>query len=102
MQIDLTQITIAIIGVVTAIITGAIIPLIKSKLTAEQWKTLRNYAVAAVQAAEILYGAGNGQEKLQWVMNYIKEQCEQNKIKFDEQSIRIAIENAWKQLGFDK
>lgn len=103
MNIDITQIVVAIIGLLGIIITSVIVPLIKSKLTNSQWETILNYALAGVQAAEILFNAqGQGEEKLRWVSEYITEQCAAHGIKIDMDTVRVAIENAWKTLGLDK
>ena len=37
MEIDITQIAVGVIGIISAIVTGVVIPLIKSKVTNEQW-----------------------------------------------------------------
>ena len=64
MNIDITEIVVAVIGLLGIVITSVVVPLIKSKLTNSQWETIKNYALAGVQAAEILIGAGNGIKKL--------------------------------------
>ena len=103
MNIDITQIVVAVIGLLGIIITSVVVPLIKSKLTNSQWETIKNYALAGVQAAEIIFNAqGKGEEKLEWVSKYIEAQCKAHGIEIDMETIRVAIENAWKDLGLDK
>ena len=103
MNIDITQIVVAVIGLLGIIITGVLFPLIRSKLTNSQWETIINYAVAGVQAAEIIFNAqGKGAEKFEWAKEYIESQCKAHGIKIDMDTIQVAIENAWKQLGFDE
>ena len=103
MNIDITQIVVAVIGLLGIIITSVIVPLIKSNLTNSQWETILNYALAGVQAAEIIFNAqGQGEEKLRWVSEYITKQCAAHGIKIDMDTVRGAIENAWKALGLDK
>ena len=106
MNIDITQITVSVIGLAGLILTGIVIPSLrswlKSKVTNAQWETIKNYALAGVQAAEILFNAqGKGEEKLEWVSKYIEAQCAAHGIKIDMDTVRIAIENAWKDLGLD-
>lgn len=101
MNIDITQIVVAVIGLLGIIITSVVVPLIKSKLTNSQWKSIKNYALAGVQAAEILIGAGNGTKKFEEAKKYIEKQCAAHGIKIDTDTIQIAIENAWKELGLD-
>lgn len=103
MNIDITQIVVAVIGLLGVILTSVVVPLIKSKLTNSQWETILNYALAGVQAAEIIFNAqGQGEEKLRWVSEYITNQCLAHGIKIDIDTVRVAIENAWKALGLDK
>lgn len=103
MDIDITQIIVALIGLLSVIITSVVVPLIRSKLTNSQWESIKNYALAGVQAAEIIFNAQDkGEEKLEWVSKYIEEQCKAHGIEIDMDTVRVAIENAWKQLGLDK
>ena len=100
-MIDITNVILAIIGVIFAVMIYVVFPLIKSKLTNSQWETIKNYALAGVQAAEILIGAGNGIKKFEKAKQYIEKQCTAHGIKIDTDTIQIAIENAWKDLGLD-
>lgn len=102
-MIDITQIVVAIIGLLSIILTSVVVPLIKSKLTDAQWQMVKAYALAGVQAAEIIFNAqGQGEAKLRWVSEYITNQCLAHGIKIDAETVRVAIENAWKSLGLDK
>ena len=92
MEIDITQIVVAVIGLLSVIVTSVVVPLIKSKLTNSQWESICNYAVAGVQAAEIIF----------WAKDYIEQQCAAHGIKIDTDTVQIAIENAWKALGLDQ
>lgn len=101
MNIDITQIIVAVIGLLGLVVTSVLVPLIRTKINAEQWDTIYNYAVAAVQAAEIIIGAGKGDEKFAWAKEYIEAQCKAHGIKIDMDTVQVAIENAWKNLGLD-
>lgn len=102
-SIDITKVVVALIGVLSIFITSVVFPLIKSKLTNSQWETIKNYALAGVKTAEIIFNAqGKGEEKLEWVSKYIEAQCKAHSIKIDMDTVRVAIENAWKDLGLDK
>lgn len=101
MNIDITQIVVAVIGLLGLVVTSVLVPLIRTKINAEQWDTIYNYAVAAVQAAEIIIGAGKGAEKFAWAKEYIEAQCKAHGIKIDMDTVQVAIENAWKSLGLD-
>lgn len=98
---DLTQIMVILVTLVSAVMTGILFPLIRSKVSAAQWELIKEFAVAGVQAAEILLGAGNGKEKFEQAKDYIEAQCKAHGIKIDMDTIEVAIENAWKALGLD-
>ncbi len=107
MNIDITQIIVSAIGLVGLIMTGIVIPAlrtwVKSKVTNEQWETIKNYALAGVQAAEIIFNAqGQGEAKFAWAANYIEQHCAEHGIKIDTDTIKVAIENAWKEFGLGK
>ena len=103
MEVDLTQIMVILVTLVSAVMTGILFPLIRSKVSAAQWELIKEFAVAGVQAAEIIFNAqGQGEEKLRWVSEYITNQCLAHGIKIDMDAVRVAIENAWKALGLDK
>lgn len=68
MNIDLTPIIQAIIALLAAIVTYKLIPWIKAKTTNEQQALLRAAVVTLVFAAEQIYGAGSGAEKLDYVI----------------------------------
>lgn len=102
MEVDLTQVVVILVTLVSAVMTGILFPLIRSKVSAAQWELIKEFAVAGVQAAEILLGAGNGKEKFEQAKRYIEQQCKKYGIKIDMDTVRVAIENAWKALGLDK
>ena len=102
MEVDLTQIMVTLVTLVSAVMTGILFPLIRSKVSVAQWELIKEFAIAGVQAAEILLGAGNGKEKFEQAKRYIEQQCKKYGIKMDADAIQVAIENAWKDLGLDK
>ena len=65
--INLTPIFQAVLGILAALITHKFIPWIQSRTTAQQQELLRAAVSVAVYAAEQLYGAGAGKEKLMYV-----------------------------------
>jgi xanthosine utilization system XapX-like protein len=69
--IDITQIVIAVLGVLSALITYRLIPWIKANTTESQQAILESTARIAVFAAEQLYGALNGSKKLAYVQAYM-------------------------------
>ena len=89
---DVTNVIISIVGVIFAVMVYVIFPLIKSKVTNEQWESICNYALAGVQAAEILIGAGNGAQKFEKAKDYIEQQCAAHGIKIDADTVQIACQ----------
>lgn len=98
----MTQIAGILVTLLSAVMGGILFPLIRSKVSVAQWELIKEFAVAGVQAAEILLGAGNGKEKFEQAKRYIEQQCKKYGIKMDTDAIQVAIENAWKALGLDK
>lgn len=73
-MIDLTPIINAIIALIAAIIAHKVIPWIKARTTNEQQAMLRATVKTLVFAAEQIYGAGKGAEKLNFVTLRLREQ----------------------------
>lgn len=97
---DLTPILQVAIVLIGTIITSFLVPWIKSKVTQEQWWIIQDITKVAVSAAEILYkGSGRGEEKLEYVMTYIKEFCSEKGIYFNDDAIRQTIENMVKKMN---
>ena len=85
--IDLTPIFQAFIGFLAALITHKLIPWIQARTTAQQQEMLRAAVSVAVYAAEQLYGAGAGKEKLM----YVKGQLAKKGYKIDVDEIEAAV-----------
>ena len=99
MTIDLTQVIVAVIGLLAAVATYIAVPLMRAKVGAQQWENIMMWAQAGVQAAEVLFsGVGLGEEKRSYVLGFLEEQCKQKGIRFDGTAARIALEDAWKLL----
>ena len=74
MDINITEIVIAVIGLASTIITCFLVPYIKTKTNKDQQQTLALVVQTAVQAAEQIFtGTGLGQQKKMWVANYLAE-----------------------------
>ena len=73
MTIDLTPILQAVIGLIAALITIKVIPWIKARTTAEQQALLLATTKTLVFAAEQIYGAGSGKDKLMYVKGKLME-----------------------------
>ena len=72
-MVDLTPIITAVLTLIFSLITAFLIPYIKAKTTDEQFNTIKQWVQIAVQAAEMLYvGSGRGEEKKQYVIEFLK------------------------------
>ena len=81
MNIDMTQIILAVIALISAVITGFLIPLLKAKLLSENSKLSKTQqdllmlaVTTAVTAAEQLYRSDEGQQKKAYVLAILKQQ----------------------------
>lgn len=101
MQIDLTQIILAVIALISAVLTGFVIPWLKSKISVENGKVTETQAAllklainTAVRAAEQLYNSDEGQKKKAYVLDILKAQG----YEVDQLAIDAAIEAAVLEL----
>lgn len=69
MTIDLTPILQALIGLLATLITVKLIPWIKARTTVQQQELLHTVVKTLVFAAEQVYGAGHGDDKLEYVID---------------------------------
>ena len=101
-MIDLTQIIVALIGLITAVLSGFLIPLLmtkiqesKAKLSEQELQMISELAKIAVKAAEQIYnGTGMGAKKKEYVQKFLAD----NGYVLDEQAVDIAIEAAVLEL----
>lgn len=98
-MIDITSIIEAVIKLIAAIIAVFIIPWIQSKVSASKWDNLQKWASAGVNAAEAVFvGTKLGKDKRKYVEDYLSSLCEKHGYKFDDKDIRVALENAWRDM----
>lgn len=73
LTIDLTQIVVAIIGLLSALITYRLVPWIKANTTSKQQMIIKAAVQTAVFAAEQLYGAGEGEKKFDYAIQWLRD-----------------------------
>lgn len=88
--INLTPVFQAIIALLAALVTHRLIPWIVSKTDEKQQANLAAAARVAVFAAEQIYGAAKGSEKLDYAIGKLREQG----FDLDGELLREAIESA--------
>ena len=78
-MIDLTEVIVALIGLISVIITTVLVPYLKQKKSAEELAQISEtltqiqfWVDIAVQAAEMIYvGSGRGDEKKAYVIEFL-------------------------------
>jgi len=91
---DYTEIILAVIAVIGAVVTGVLIPWIKSKMDEGQLAKLDFWLRIFIAAAETAYGSGMGQEKKAYVIAKIKALG----FDFDDEIVSDAIEALCREL----
>ena len=99
MTIDITQIVVAVIGVLSAVLTAFVVPWIKSKTTTNQQIIIETLARAAVMAAQQVYG--DNAEKKEYAVQYITEQLKKYSITLNTDAISTVIEAALKAIKLE-
>lgn len=93
-MLDLTQLAQAIISLAAAIVSAYLVPWLRSKLSNEQLAKAKSWIQIAVYAAEKLYGAGNGDQKLA----YAEEILRKHGISLDTATLKAMIDAQIKEM----
>ena len=99
---DITQILLGLILILGFVVTIVIWPYIKAHVSSEQLSMLAGIAQTVVFAAEKIFGAKMGADKLAYALNLAKRLLEKKGLSFDEDVIRAAIEAQVEQLNLDQ
>lgn len=96
----LFQIILLLVPVLGAIITGYIVPLIKSNISANQLDEIIKWIGKAVAAAEVLFNVPkSGEQKREYVINFIDKIFNVKKEVITKDQIRVLLEAAVKQMN---
>lgn len=99
---NITQILLGLIIILGGVVSMFVIPYLHTHLTSEQISILTGIAQTVVYAAEKIFGAKMGADKLAYAMNLAKSLLVKKGLTFDEDVIRAAIESQVQQLSLDK
>jgi len=99
---DITQILLGIILILGGLAVLIVWPYIKSHVSAEQLSMLAGIAQTVVFAAEKIFGAKMGEDKLAYALSLAKKLLEKKGLTFEEEVIRAAIEAQVEQLSLDQ
>jgi LL-H family phage holin len=99
---NITQIILGLIFILGSVISLFVIPYIKTHMTAEQITILTGIAQTVVYAAEKIFGAKMGADKLAYALKVAKDLLAKKGLSFDEDVVRAAIEAQVQQLTIEK
>lgn len=93
------EIILAIIPIIGAILTAYVIPLIKENINNEKLAKYKYWASMAVKAAEMIWTeSGKGQDKKEYVVNYLNKLFNSKKTVLTKEQIEVLIEAAVKEM----
>lgn len=98
MNLDLTQIVVALIGLLGIIITSVVVPMIKANTSVKTQTIITNIIKTAVYAAQQIYTPEQWEEKKEFAMEQVTKGLEQYGVTLDEDTISDAIEAALKEI----
>lgn len=93
-MIDFTPIVEAIIALATTAVTVFLIPWLRTRYGNESLEKAKSWVQIAVYAAEKLYGAGHGDEKLA----YAEQVLAKHKIKLDMSTLKAMVDAEIKKM----
>ena len=96
-QIDLTQIILAVITLIDALISRYLIPWLKAKLDDRQTEALKAIVRVAVYAGEQLFESSEGKAKKAYVLNLLTD----NGFDVDSATVDALIEATVKELKIE-
>ena len=92
--LDLTKLAQAVISLAAGIVSLYLVPWLRSKLTNEQLSKAKSWVQIAVYAAEKLYGAGNGDQKLAYAEAILRK----HGIRLDTATLKAMIDAQIKEM----
>ena len=99
---NITQILLGLILILGGIFTLIVWPYIRAHVSSEHLSMLAGIAQTVVFAAEKIFGAKMGEDKLAYALNLAKKLLEKKGLSFEEDVIRAAIEAQVEQLNLDQ
>lgn len=99
---NITQVLLGLIFILGFVAVTIVWPYIRTHVSAEQLAILSGIAQTVVFAAEKIFGAKMGEDKLAYALKLARELLEKKGLFFDEDVIRAAIEAQVKQLDIEQ
>ena len=98
---NITNILLGLILIIFCVFAKFVWPSIRTHMTTEQLNILIGIARTGVFAAEQMFGAKMGKDKLAYAIEYVKNLLATKNLTFDENIIRGAIEAQVKELNLE-
>lgn len=88
-----------LISILGTVITSVVIPYVKEKIGNEKLAKYEYWATMAVESAEMIFKEqGMGKTKKEYVVNFLNEMFNKNKVVITEGQLNVLIESCVKQL----
>lgn len=99
----LLKIILSLISILGTILTTVVVPYVKEKIGNEKLAKYEEWAMLAVQCAEMIFKEqGMGVDKKEYVVNFLNEMFNKNKIVITEEQLNILIESAVKEMKLNE
>lgn len=103
MNENLFKVLMALIPVLGVIVTGFVVPYIKTKISLVKLDEISRWIKVAVQAADMLYvGNKMGKDKKKYVLELILDFLNNRNIKISEEQLDALIESAVNELKINQ
>ena len=99
MDDNIFKIVLALISILGTVLTSVVIPYIKEKIGNEKLAKYEEWVTLAVQSAEMIFkGQGMGESKKEYVVNFLNEMFNKNKVVITSEQLEVLIEAAVKSM----
>lgn len=99
MKEELFNVILTLIPVLGAVITYYILPCIRANLDSAKLAQYQKWTSLAVETAEMLWQeSGSGNEKLAYVVSFLNDMFNKNKVRITDEQLRVLIESCIKQM----
>lgn len=99
----LFQVILTLIPVLGAIVTYFIVPFLKTKIGNEKFVQYKEWAILGVRAAEMIWReTGHGADKKAYVVDFLNDLFNKNKVVITEEQINVLIESTVQEINKDK
>lgn len=103
MDENIFKIILGLISILGTILTGIIVPYIQEKIGNEKLAKYEEWAKLAVRSAEMLFnGTGMGETKKEYVVNFLNEMFNKDKVVITSEQIEILLEAAVKAMKLEE